>query len=351
MKVDLRQLPPARLDFITPMLAKPTARLPAGDGWLYELKLDGYRALVVKKRGAVTVFSRRGNNLNGHFPSIAKSFSFLPAGTMVDGEVVVLDHQGRPSFSDLQNSRFKPEDLYFYAFDLLAFKGKDLRKLTLVERRELLENHALRGMRDPIRISPIFDASPDKLIAAATKSGLEGVIGKRADSRYESGERSGAWVKYKTNQGQELVIGGYKPGSNGFEYLLVGYYEGKKLMFIGKIRNGFTPALRREISRKFERLKTPECPFANLPEHASARRGEAITADVMPKLRWLRPKLVAQIEFTEWTKGNHLRHSRFIALRDDKKAAEVIKETSDSGSAGHLPSPGKRRGRGPLHAN
>jgi len=161
---------------------------------------------------------------------------------------------------------------------------------------------------------------------AAKKTGLEGVIAKRVDSRYESGERSGAWVKYKTNQGQELVIGGYKPAPNGFDYLLVGYYDGKDLIFIAKIRNGFTSVSRREVARNFPRLQTSQCPFANLPEPASARRGEAITADVMPKIKWLRPKLVAQIEFTEWTKGNHLRHSRFIALRDDKDARTVRKE-------------------------
>ena len=155
---------------------------------------------------------------------------------------------------------------------------------------------------------------------------LEGVVAKRGDSRYESGERSGAWVKYKTNQGQELVIGGYKPGSDGFEYLLVGYYEGRDLIFIAKIRNGFTPALRRDVAREFTGLRTSRCPFANLPEPASARRGEAVTTEVMKTIQWLKPKLVAQIEFTEWTKGNHLRHSRFIDMRDDKDASEVVKE-------------------------
>lgn len=328
MSVDLQQLPKARMDFIEPMLARLVAQLPAGAAWLYELKLDGYRALVMKKRGRTTVFSRRGKNMNAPFPTIASAFSFLPDDTIVDGEVVVLDDQGKPSFSDLQHSRFTPDALYFYAFDLLAYRGRDLRKLPLVERRTLLEDDALKGMRDPVRLSAVFDASPNQLIAAAKKTGLEGVIAKRANSRYESGERSGAWVKYKTNQGQELVIGGYKPAPNGFDYLLVGYYEGKDLIFIAKIRNGFTPALRREVARNFPRLRTSQCPFANLPEPASARRGEAITAEVMPKIQWLRPKLVAQIEFTEWTKGNHLRHSRFIALRDDKNARAVRKEYS-----------------------
>ena len=326
MSVDLRELPKARLEFVKPMLAKPVDNLPSGADWVYELKLDGYRALLMKKRAAVTLFSRRGNNLNARFPTIARAFSFLEDNTIVDGELVMLDENGIPSFSALQHLRFPPETLYFYAFDLLAYKGKDLRKLALVERRSLLEGSALKGLRDPVRLSAVFEASPRQLIAAAKKTGLEGVIGKRASSRYESGERSGAWVKYKTNKGQELVIGGYKPEPNGFDYLLVGYYEGKDLIFIAKVRNGFTSALRREVAQNFPRLRTSQCPFANLPEPASARRGEAITAEVMPKIQWLRPKLVAQIEFTEWTKGNHLRHSRFIALRDDKDPSAVKRE-------------------------
>ena len=326
MKVDLRQLPMARLDFIKPMLARSSDHLPSGGDWLYELKLDGYRALVMKKRGAVTLFSRRGNVLNVPFPTIVTAFGFLSDAAILDGELVVLDEDGRPSFSSLQHSRFTPDALHFYVFDLLAYKGKDLRKLPLAERRRLLEGQALKGMRDPIRLSAVFATPANELIAATKEAGLEGVIAKRADSRYESGARSGAWLKYKTNKGQELVIGGYKPGSNGFDYLLVGYYEGKDLIFIAKIRNGFTPALRREVAQRFPRLRIAKCPFANLPEPASARRGEAITAEVMRNIQWLRPKLVAQIEFTEWTKGNHLRHSRFVALRDDKRATEVVKE-------------------------
>jgi len=326
MKIDLQQLPKARLDFIKPMLAKSVDELPSGKHWIYELKLDGYRALVMKKRRAVTIFSRRGNNLNSMFAPLVNAFSFLPDDIIIDGEVVVLDEEGRPSFSALQHSKFTPESLHFYVFDLVAYEGRDLRKLPLADRRRLLEDHALQGMRDPVRLSEVFEATPKQLIAAAKQAGLEGVVGKRANSTYESGERSGAWVKYKTNKGQELVLGGYKPGTNGFEYLLVGYYEGKDLIFIAKIRNGFTPSLRRDVAKHFATLRTSECPFDNLPEKASARRGEAITRDIMKKIQWLRPRLVAHIEFTEWTKGNHLRHSRFIALRSDKTAAEVVKE-------------------------
>jgi DNA ligase D-like protein (predicted ligase) len=324
--IDLRKLPKARMDFVKPMLAKPVSELPSSRNWLYEFKLDGYRVLVMKQRGAVTLFSRRGNNLNTAFPRIVASLSFLTDDTIVDGELVVLDDHGKPSFAALHKHKFTPDALHFYAFDLIAYKGKDLRKLPLKDRRTVLEESALTRMRDPVRLSSVFNTSPSQLIAAAKRSGLEGVVAKRSDSRYESGERSGAWVKYKTNKGQELVIGGYRPGSHGFEYLLVGYHEGRDLIFIAKIRNGFTPVLRRDVARHFAGLRTSQCPFANLPEPANARRGESITAEVMTKIQWLKPKLVAQIEFTEWTKGNHLRHSRFIELRDDKDASEVVKE-------------------------
>src|SRR5215207_3206144 len=326
MNVDLKQLPKARLQFVTPMLAKLTDHLPSGEHWLYELKLDGYRALVMKKRGVVTVFSRRGNELNNRFPAISEAFEFLPDETIIDGELVALDDEVRPSFSALQHFRPSRTSLYFYVFDLLSYEGKDVRKLPLSERRVLLEEYVLQGMVDPVRLSVVFTSSARKLIAAAKKAGLEGVIAKRADSKYETGERSGAWLKYKTNKGQELVIAGYKPGSVIFEYLLAGYYEGKDLIFIAKVKNGFTPALRRSVAESFKGLETNRCPFANLPEPQNARRGEAVTAEVMKRIKWLRPKLVAQIEYTEWTTGNHLRHSKFIALRDDKKATEVTKE-------------------------
>ncbi len=328
MSVDLRHLPKARFGFIKPMLAKPTERVPTESGWLYELKLDGYRTQVMKKRGRVTLFSRRGNELNPRFPGIAAAFDFLSDDSIIDGEVVALDAHGKPTFSVLQNYRLRQESLYFYAFDLLAYQGKDLRNLPLSERRFLLERYALQGMRDPVRLSHVFTTSAKRLIAAAKQTGLEGVIAKRADSRYESDERSGAWLKYKTNKGQELVIGGYKPGTIVFDYLLAGYYEGKDLIFIAKIKNGFTPALRRKIAENFKTLKTARCPFSNLPEPQSARRGEAVTAEVMKRIQWLRPKLVAQIDFTEWTEGNHLRHSKFIALRDDKDPRQVVKEKS-----------------------
>jgi bifunctional non-homologous end joining protein LigD len=244
---------------------------------------------------------------------------------MVDGEVIAVDPQGRPSFNVLQNARSPDVPLLYYAFDLLAWRGKDTTKLPLTRRRELLEA-ALTNVPDPVRFSDELDAPPDDLIRAAREQGLEGIVAKRANSIYEPGQRSGAWQKVKTHQSHELVIGGYKPGVGGFDYLAAGYYQGDDLIFIAKLRNGFTPDLKRQVAARFKGRETRQCPFANLPEPKGARRGEAITAEVMKKLRWLQPDLIAQAEFTDWTEANHLRHARFVALRDDKDPREVVKE-------------------------
>jgi ATP-dependent DNA ligase len=153
--------------------------------------------------------------------------------------------------------------------------------------------------------------------------GFEGIVAKRKDSYYESGKRSGAWVKYKVNRGQEFVIGGYTPG-NPFDALIVGYYEGERLLYAAKVRNGFVPLVRREVANKFKGLGIDNCPFANVPE--KKRTQWALTKEEMKNCVWLRPELIAQIEFTEWTLDNHLRHSRFVGLRDDKEARDVVRE-------------------------
>jgi ATP-dependent DNA ligase len=163
-----------------------------------------------------------------------------------------------------------------------------------------------------------------ELIRAVKELGLEAVIAKRKDSLYESGERTGAWVKYKINKGQEFVIGGYTPG-NPFDAVIVGYYQGGKLLFAGKVRAGFVPHVRREVMAVMRLLKTDACPFTNLPE--KRRTQWALDRETMKNCVWLEPKLVAQIEFTEWTPDGHLRHSKFIGLRHDKKAGEVIRES------------------------
>ncbi len=151
-------------------------------------------------------------------------------------------------------------------------------------------------------------------------------MAKRRDSRYEPGERSGAWQKMRVNKVQEFVIGGYTMGGATFDALVFGYYDGDKLNYAARTRNGFTPKLRSELLKRFKPLETANCPFANLPEKKSGRWGAGLTAAKMLDCRWLRPSLVGQFEFVEWTPDGHLRHSRFMGLREDKRATDVRKE-------------------------
>ena len=155
---------------------------------------------------------------------------------------------------------------------------------------------------------------------------LEGLVAKRRDSRYEPGLRSGAWMKMRINQGQEFVIGGYTVGTKTFDALIIGYYEGDRLIYTARTRNGFTPAVREQLFRRFRLLKAAECPFVNLPEATSGRWGQGLTKAKMADCRWLKPVLVGQFEFLEWTSDDHLRHTRFIGLREDKFPREVRRE-------------------------
>jgi ATP-dependent DNA ligase len=161
--------------------------------------------------------------------------------------------------------------------------------------------------------------------------GLEGLVAKRRDSRYESGERSGAWQKMRVNQRQELVIAGYTPSPKNFDSLIIRYYEGDRLMYAARTRNGFAPASRAELFKKIKPLEIKECPFANLPEKKAGRWGAGLTSAKMAECRWLKPRLVGQFEFVEWTEDSHLRHSRFVALKEDKKAEDVNREYLQSG--------------------
>ena len=315
----------AKLEFIEPMKAQLVAALPEEPGWGYEIKLDGYRAEAIRSANGVQLLSRRNNDLSRRFPRIAKACEALEPETIVDGEIVALDERGRPSFNLLQNYQTTTRPILYYVFDLLAYRGRSLLKVPLRDRRKLLES-ALQGVEDPVRLLGALEASPQDLVAAAKEQGIEGFVAKRLNSVYETGDRSGAWVKFKVNKSQELVIGGYMPGKDGFDSLLAGYYDRGKLQFVGKVKNGFVPRIKRELMERFHQLETGVQPFANLPEAKGARRGEAFTETAMNKARWLRPELVAQVEFTDWTEANHLRHSRFAGLRDDKDARDVVHE-------------------------
>ena len=190
-------------------------------------------------------------------------------------------------------------------------------------RRRLLHERVPPPLAEPIRPSPVLDASLSDLIPSVRQQELEGLVAKRLDSKYEPGQRSGAWQKMRVNRGQEFVIGGYTTGAKNFDALIFGYYEGDRLIYAARTRNGFTPASREQLQKQFKGLETNECPFANLPEKLVGRWGVGLTAAKMKECRWLRPVLVGQFEFLEWTADGHLRHSRFLRLREDKNAHEV----------------------------
>jgi ATP-dependent DNA ligase len=247
----------------------------------------------------------------------------MPDETVLDGEVVALDEKGRPSFNALQN-RSPREPLHFFIFDLLILRGRDVMAEPLVKRRALIEKHVLPTLADPIRYSPILEASLSNLIRSVKEQGLEGLVAKRSDSKYEPGLRSGAWQKMRVNRSEELVIAGYTPSLKNFDALIVGYYEGDELIYAARTRSGFTPASRAELFKKIRPLEIENCPFANLPEKKAGRWGEGLTAAKMKDCRWLKPVLVGQFEFVEWTPDKHLRHSRFVALRRDSKPRNEV---------------------------
>jgi DNA ligase D-like protein (predicted ligase) len=304
------------------MLLLRTERLPEGPDWLYELKLDGYRALAVKSGGRVQLRSRNDKGFNARYPALVEALGSVPDETVLDGEVVALDQEGRPSFNALQHHG-PGEAVHFFIFDLLILRGRDVMAEPLVKRRALIEKHVLPTLADPIRYSPILEASLPNLIRSVKEQGLEGLVAKRRDSKYEPGERSGAWLKMRVNRSEDFVIGGYTIGGRHFDALIFGYWEGDRLMYAARTRSGFTPAVREQLHQRFRGLETPKCPFANLPEARAGRWGEGLTAAKMSDCRWLKPVLVGQFEFVEWTPENHLRHARFIALIEHRNARDV----------------------------
>jgi len=316
-------LPPR---FIEPMLLMSTSQLPEGAGWQYELKLDGYRAIAFKSAGKVHLRSRNDNDFSTRFSIVARALQDLPEDTIVDGEVVALDGQGKPSFNLLQNHATGTVPLVYFVFDLPMLNGACLMNEPLAKRRELLVKKALVNLTEPVRLSPVLEASVSDLIRSVKAQGLEGLVAKRRDSVYQPGERSGLWQKMRINRGQDLVIGGDTSGARGFDALVIGYYDQGQLMYAARTRNGFTPVSREALTVRLRKLEIETCPFANLPEKQAGRWGQGLTAAKMKECRWLKPVTVAQFEFVEWTPDNHLRHVKFVALRDDKIATDVVRE-------------------------
>ena len=260
------------------------------------------------------------------FSTIAEALRDLPEDTTVDGEIVALDDSGRPDFNLLQNSVSAAGRVRLFVFDILRYKGGDVMGISLLERRKLLASVKFKS--GWINIADYFEADSTFLVKAAREQGLEDVVGKRKNSFYEPGKRSGAWIKHRLNLGQEFVIGGFIPGPHGLDSIIVGYYRGEELVYVARTRNGFVPASRQSLFEKLKPFIVPTCPFVNLPETRKARWGEALTAEKMKKCVWVRPELIARVEFLEWTDADHLRHSKFAGLREDKDPRQVVKESA-----------------------
>ena len=308
------------------MQCKPVTVLPTGEKWTFEIKFDGYRCIAVKRGSAVTLFSRNEKVLNERFPKVVDALASLEGDFVLDGELVAIDPQGRPSFQLLQNNQSRALPVYFYAFDLLNRDGESLVSVAIERRRELL-GRLLAAPEDPLRLSPLLRAPSEQVLDAVRKLGLEGVVGKRINSLYEPGERSGNWIKHRTNREQEFVIGGYIPGAHGFDSLLVGVYENKETPLCGEGEKRLcAQTSRRNLSH------SEEADSCAMPLHKSAReKGVAVGRvahgrenGAMPLGH---PEAGLQVAFVDWTDAGHLRHCSFLALRDDRKPAEVVRET------------------------
>jgi bifunctional non-homologous end joining protein LigD len=282
--------------------------------WIFERKLDGIRCIAHLDRSGLRLLSRTDREMSGQFPELAGALAAEPCSDfVVDGEVVALDSRGVTSFPRLQRRGKERVPVLLYLFDMMRHEGTDLRDLPLRERKSRLRR-ALR-FEDPIRFTVHRNESGEQLFEEACRKGLEGVIAKRADSPYRA-TRSRDWLKLKCHAEQELVIGGYtapQGSRTDFGALLVGYFEGDSLRYAGKVGTGFGRSTLAELGAKLRELETDESPFA---EVRPVPRGT----------HWVKPELVAQIAFAEWTRDGRLRHPRYLGLRDDKPAREVVRE-------------------------
>ena len=327
----LKKLSNAKPRFIEPMKARLVDEAPTHGDWLYELKFDGIRAIAIKDGEKVSLMSRNGNKLDKRFPEIVEAVEKLPVQECVlDGEAVALDDEGRSSFQLLQALEMegRKAPLRFYVFDLLQLNGKTLLELPVEQRKEVLAK-VCENVGDPIRYSGEISGNVTSLLAEVKRRGLEGLIGKQRDSNYESGRRTGAWIKLKSLNEQEFVIGGYTPPGGSrkhFGAILLGYYKDKNLLYAGRAGSGFTEKTLSILHKKFREEERAACPFSNLPSKSAGRWGDGITSSMMKKMHWVNPKFVAQIKFAEWTRDGKLRQPVFLGLREDKNPRQVTRE-------------------------
>lgn len=317
------------------MKALSVDALPAGR-WRLELKLDGYRAIAVINRGEVELWSRNRKPLTDDYPEIVAALKKLPcANAVLDGEIVALDAEGRSRFQLLQGrglGEARPPIVY-YVFDLLHQDGRSRLAEPIEARQEALKKLLGRKLQG-VRFSPVFEIDPEVLLAEVREKGLEGIIAKTPGSRYEPDRRPGTWLKLKVHGEQEFVIGGFTPPRNSrphFGAILVGYYQDGELIYAGKVGSGFNAARLAALHREFLRRQVDASPFANLPLTRRSRFGVGMTASAMREVTWVRPELVAQIRFAEWTSEGLLRQPVFLGLRNDKQARDVVREAGPTG--------------------
>jgi len=304
--------PPA---FLEPQLATLVDEVPAGNSWIHEIKYDGYRLLLSVGDGVATAWTRKGLDWSDKFKALVKAAAKLPAGCLIDGEAVALDDEGRPSFQLLQ-STLKDQrgaNLAFYAFDLLVDRGEDIRKLPNIERKERLAA-LLEGVSQPLIYGDHIIGRGEEMFDAVCKQGGEGIISKKANAAY-SGTRTRSWLKIKCIQRQEFVIIGWSESDKrrGFRSLLLAAKDGGKLTYSGKVGTGFNAKLIEEMMERMEPLAVDEAPV-EVPR--ADRKGA----------HWIKPKLVAEINYAEFTDDGILRHPSFVGLREDKPAKDVVKE-------------------------
>ncbi|HEX6491255.1 MAG TPA: DNA ligase D [Gaiellaceae bacterium] len=308
-----------RADY-SPMLATLGDSIPKGAGWLFEVKWDGYRAIAQVSQGVARLTSRRGNDLTARFPNVAKELvkALKTPDCVLDGEVCALDEEGRSSFSAMQQGKPGTPIVYF-VFDLLELEGTPLVELPLRERRQRLE--ALLDRRNrTVRLSAAFEDG-EALFEAAKKQGLEGILAKRADSRYAVGKRSRDWLKLKTHGRQEFIIAGYTKGqgrrAGTLGSLVLAVRRGSELEYVGNCGTGFTAEEIEKLLAKLRPLERKTPPFRAPPKMPKIRKGDVV---------WVEPKLVCEVEFAEWTHDGRLRAPSYQGLRADKSADEVRRE-------------------------
>jgi bifunctional non-homologous end joining protein LigD len=299
---------------LQPMLATLTDAPFDDKDWIFEDKYDGFRMVATIERGDVTLYSRNGKIISDSYIEVAKALQGIKRDAVIDGELVAIGTDGRSHFQLLQNARRRQAKLQYCAFDLMFHDGVDLRSLPLLERKKRLK--AILPKHNALAFSQHRATFGKKFFDEANREGLEGIMAKRADSQYLSGVRTDNWLKIKTSKRQEVVIAGFTAPRRTrpfFGALVLAAREGKQWRFIGHVGTGFSHETLKELHGKLIKLKTAKSPF---PKKV---RGEAVTT-------WVKPALVAEVKFTEWTNSGEMRHPVYLGLRVDKRATDVVRE-------------------------